>query len=64
MPPDLSRKIEGRKFMWDGRTYESDTQASEVLEGYRKEGFEAEMIVEDNQFLVYTRRPLASQSGG
>jgi hypothetical protein len=63
MPVALSKKINGKKFMWDGMTHENGDQAAAALENYRKEGFEAEMVVEDERFLVYTRRLPAAQSG-
>ena len=52
----LARKVNGKKFMWDGVVYDSDDQAQQVMEGYAKDGFEGEKFVEDGQFLVYSRR--------
>ena len=52
----LARKVNGKKFMWDGVVYESDDQAQQVMEDYAKDGFEVEKVVEDGQFLVYNRR--------
>jgi hypothetical protein len=56
MDVPLARKVNGKKFMWDGVVYESDEQASQVMEDYAKDGFEVEKIVEGGQFLVYNRR--------
>jgi hypothetical protein len=52
----LARKVNGKKFMWDGVVYDSDDQAQQVMEDYAKDGFEVEKFVEDGQFLVYSRR--------
>ena len=52
----LAKKFDGKKFMWDGGTYESPAAAQEVMEGYAKDGFEVQMAEEDGQYLVYSRR--------
>ena len=52
----LAKKVNGKKFMWDGAVYESDEQAQKVMEDYAKDGFEVQKFVEDGQFLVYSRR--------
>jgi hypothetical protein len=52
----LARKVNGKKFMWDGVVYDSEASAQQVMEGYVKDGFEVEKFVEDGQFLVYSRR--------
>ena len=55
----LARKVNGKKFMWDGLVYDSDEAAQLVMEGYAKDGFEVEKVVEEGQFLVYSRRVAA-----
>jgi hypothetical protein len=52
----LARKVNGKKFMWDGVVYPSDESAQQVMEDYVKDGFEVEKFLEDGQFLVYSRR--------
>ena len=54
--PEKSKMQEGKKFMWDGRTYESEEKAKEIEENYKKEGFETLIIQEGNDSLVYTRK--------
>ncbi len=54
--PDLSKIINGKKFMWDNVAYESKKEAQDVMEKYKKDDFEVELIEEDKQFLLYTRR--------
>ena len=52
----LAQKLEGKKFMWDGGTRPTEEEAQEVMRGYEKDGFETRMFVEDDQYLVYSRR--------
>jgi len=54
--PDSSRIINGKKFMWDGAVYPTQEEAQGVLEKYKNDNFEVELVKEENQFLVYTRR--------
>jgi len=56
----LARKVNGKKFMWDGVVYDNDESAQQVMEDYAKDGFEVEKFVEDGQFLVYSRRVAAA----
>lgn len=55
MPAD-SRLFDGRKYMWDGKTYGSDGEAKSTEEAYKKDGFETKIAQEGDQYLVYTRR--------
>ncbi len=55
MAGPVSRKVDGRKFMWDGRDFESETDANAAAEKYRSEGFEA-VVVAGDKFHVFTRR--------
>lgn len=54
--PDSSRIINGKKFMWDGVVYESKEKAQDAMEKYKKDGFKVELIEEEKQYLLYTRR--------
>jgi hypothetical protein len=56
MSPDLAKGFDEKKFMWDGKTYETEEEARGVMEGYEREGFEVRMVVEENRHLLYTRR--------
>jgi len=60
----LARKIDGKKFMWDGATYEDKQKAYEVTVAYQSDGFETQLFEEDGQFLVYSRRVANVQSAG
>lgn len=61
MAIDLAKKFDGKKFMWDGRTYQSEEQANEVMEEYQKDRFEVKMVKEDDHYLVYSRREVAPE---
>jgi len=54
--PDISKIINGKKFMWDNVVYESKKEAQDLMEKFKKDNFEVELIEEDKQFLLYTRR--------
>lgn len=54
--PDISKMIDGKKFMWDGAVYETETQAQEVKKKYEEDRFETRLIKEENQYFVYSRR--------
>jgi hypothetical protein len=55
MPGPVARKIDGRKYMWDGTEFESEGDANAAAERYRSDGFEA-VVVAENGHRVYTRR--------
>ena len=54
--PDASKVIDGKKFMWDNEVYESEKDAQEVKKKYEDDNFEVELIQEENQYFLYTRR--------
>lgn len=54
--PDASKVIDGKKYMWDGEVYESEKNAQEVKKKYEDDEFEVELIQEENQYFLYTRR--------
>jgi hypothetical protein len=60
----LAKKVNGKKFMWDGVVYDSDASAQQIMEDYAKNGFEVEKFVEDGQFLVYSRRVATVDKSG
>ena len=53
---DLSKVINGKKFMWDGIIYESEKDAQDAKKTYEAEDFEVELILVDDQSCLYTRR--------
>ena len=58
----LARKVEGKKFVWDGISYESEDQARKAAESYEKDGFEVQLFSEDEKYLVYSRRIAEKQT--
>ena len=58
----LARSVNGKKFLWDGIIYESEDQVHKTLESYKRGGFEVQLFVEENKYLVYSRRVAAVQS--
>jgi len=56
MNPNLALVSDGKKFMWDGRSFENREEASREAESYQKSGFEVCTVEEGGKLLVYTRR--------
>ncbi|MGB6867673.1 MAG: hypothetical protein WBE11_18470, partial [Candidatus Aminicenantaceae bacterium] len=54
--PNLAENIDGKKFMWDKGEYSTEEEAMEKMAQYEKEGFETQLVKEENKYLVYTRR--------
>jgi hypothetical protein len=53
---DLARTFGGKKFMWDGKTYPNQKEAEEVGQKYKDDGFEVELVEEEAQCFLFTRR--------
>lgn len=53
---DIFKIIDSKKFMWDGKDYESESAARENVSKYENDGFETQLINEDGKYAVYTRR--------
>ncbi len=54
MPENL-RFFDRRKFVWDGQTYDSAGASAKRCQ-YEAQGFETQIVEENGQFLLYTRR--------
>ncbi len=54
--PDVSKIINGKKFMWDGVVYESKKEIEGTMQKYKDDNFEVELIEEEGKHLLYTRR--------
>ncbi len=52
----LARRFDGKKFMWDGQTYPDQKQAEEAARKYQADNFLTQLVAEDNQYFVLTRR--------
>ncbi len=53
---ELARRFDGKKFMWDGQTYADQKQAEEAARKYQADNFQTQLVAEDNQYFVLTRR--------
>jgi len=56
MTPQNVRLIDRRKFMWDGEAYDSDAAAEAKRRDYEAQGFETQLVREEDKPLLYTRR--------
>lgn len=61
MPGDACY-FEGRKFMWDGKMYETRAEAEAAQAAYEQESFETHVMPDDGKFRVYSRRMAAEQA--
>ena len=50
------RCFDDKKFMWDGEEYGAEADANEKGRAYGEDGFEVQVVENDDKFLVYTRR--------
>ncbi len=53
---ELARIFNGKKFMWDGKAYTDEKETGEIRRKYKDDGFEAELVKEENQYFLFTRR--------
>ena len=53
---ELARVFNGKKFMWDGRIYTNEEERREIAQKYKDDGFEVELVEEENQYFLFTRR--------
>ena len=53
---ELARIFNGEKFMWDGKVYADEKERGEIGQKYKDDGFEVELVEEDNQYFLFTRR--------
>jgi hypothetical protein len=53
---DNFKIIDDKKFMWDGKIYDTEADAQAVETTYKNDGFETRLLKENEKYLVYTRR--------
>ncbi len=53
---ELARIFNGKKFMWDGKVYTDEKERREISQKYKDDGFEVEIVEEENQYFLFTRR--------
>ncbi len=56
--PNRSVTIDGKKFLWNGRHFDTQEQASREAETYKKDNFEVQMVEVSGIYLLYTRRAI------
>ncbi|MDQ7826514.1 MAG: hypothetical protein RDV48_27170 [Candidatus Eremiobacteraeota bacterium] len=55
--PERAQVIDDKKFMWDGRTYETEQDAHSQRDTYEKDSFETRVLPDGGgKFLIYTRK--------
>lgn len=52
----LARIINGKKFMWDGKDYPDKKSALGIVQEYKNNGFETEVLEEKQKYYVFNRR--------
>ena len=57
---DFSRLFDGRKFMWDGAEYASETESHDKEKHYRSLGFEVRSLAKEGKYYLFTRRVITS----
>ncbi len=63
MSPNLTAIIEGKKFMWDGRVFDTRDEGLRQADAYRNDNFEVQLVEQDAKFLLYTRRAVKEAVG-
>ncbi len=53
---ELARIFDGKKFMWDGKVYADEKERREVSQKYKDDGFQVELVEEEKQYFLFTRR--------
>ena len=53
---EKAKFFEEKKFMWDGKAYETDAEAKDVKARYDKDRFETRIIQEEQKYYIFTRR--------
>jgi len=48
--------VEENKYMWDGISYESKNEAQDIMQKYKDDNFQVELVEEEGKFFLYTRR--------
>jgi 3-mercaptopyruvate sulfurtransferase SseA len=53
---DNVKILDGKKFMWDGKTYETEAEAAKTKAEYEKNNFETRLLSEGGKYFLFTRR--------
>lgn len=61
--PSLTTIVDGKKFMWDGQSYETRDAADQARQRYERDRFEVRCVECDGRSLLYTRRAVQQAAG-
>jgi hypothetical protein len=53
---DNVKFFDEKKFMWDGKTYISESEAINIKAEYEKNNFETRIVQEEEKYFLLTRR--------
>ena len=53
---DNVKIFDEKKFMWDGRTYISESEAINIKVEYEKNNFETRIVQEEEKYFLFTKR--------
>jgi hypothetical protein len=53
---DNVKFFDEKKFMWDGRTYISESEAINIKVEYEKNNFETRIVQEEEKYFLFTKR--------
>jgi hypothetical protein len=53
---DKVKFFEEKKFMWDGRTYMSESEALNIKAEYEINNFETRIVQEEEKYFLFTQR--------
>lgn len=61
--PPVTVMADGKKYMWDGETYETSDAADQARQRYERDRFEVRSVEHEGRCLVYTRRKVEQAAG-
>ena len=53
---ELARNFDGKKYMWDGRSYSSEQEMNDIKKAYLDKGFEVHVVEEEKEYFLFSRR--------
>ncbi len=53
---EIVRIFDEKKFMWNGKTCASESEALSIIAEYEKNGFNTRMIQEEDKYFLFTRK--------
>lgn len=59
---NIVKFFDNKKFMWDGKIYNTESETNGISVNYEKDKFEVRVIKEEEKYLLYTRRVAAQQA--